>query len=156
MKLILALITALLVASQLVAHAEAAVVVYPQVPGLASSKHYQVRVRTKGDGSKWQSAFCWETVCKKVEKGTDAYFDHLADWTHTYVNFEMSGAVEIEIRRANGQPIRTAAVHPKRKASACSVKDGGAEPWGPLLAGHRTSISRLELGGRMIQHRDLA
>jgi len=40
------------------------------------------------------------------------------------VNFETAGAVEIEIARVNGQPIRAAAVHPRRKASACSVKDG--------------------------------
>ena len=57
-------------------------------------------------------------------KKTDAYFDTLAGWTHTYVNFETAGAVEIEIARVNGQPIQSAAVHPKRKASACSVKDG--------------------------------
>lgn len=124
MKPIFTLLTALLLTLQLVAHADAELVVYPPVPGLAASEHYQVRVRTKGDDSEWRSAFCWESVCKKVEKGTDAYFDHLADWTHGYMNFEMSGAVEIEIRRANGQPIRTAAAHPQRKASTCSVKDG--------------------------------
>ena len=99
-------------------------VVYPPVPGLAASEHYKVRVRPAGDGGEWQSAFAWETVCKTIEKKTDAYFDTLAGWTHTYVNFETAGAVEIEIARANGQPIQTAAVHPKRKASACSVKDG--------------------------------
>lgn len=32
--------------------------------------------------------------------------------------------MEIEIARVNGQPIHAAAVHPQRKASACSVKDG--------------------------------
>ena len=58
------------------------------------------------------------------EKKTEAYFDTLAGWTHTYVNLETAGAVEIEIARVNGQPIRAASVHPKRKASACSVKDG--------------------------------
>ena len=102
-------------------------VVYPPVPGLAASEHYKVRVRSARAGSQWQSAFAWETVCKSVGKKTDksdAYFDTLAGWTHTYVNFETAGAVEIEIARAGGQPIRAAAVHPRRKASACSVKDG--------------------------------
>ena len=97
---------------------------YPPVPGLAASEHYKVRVRTANDGREWQSAFAWETVCKTIEKKTDAYFDTLAGWTHTYVNFETGGAVEIEIARVNGQPIRAAAVHPQRQASACSVKDG--------------------------------
>lgn len=100
--------------------------VYPPVPGLAASAHYTVRVRPAGDGGGWQQAFAWETACKIVAKKTEAYFDTLAGWTHAYVNFEMTGAVEVEIARVNGRPIRTAAVHPQRKASACAVRDGRA------------------------------
>jgi len=99
-------------------------VVYRPVPGLAASEHYKVRVRSASDGNEWRSVFAWETVCKTIEKKTDAYFDTIAGWTHTYVNFETAGAVQIEIARINGQAIRTAAVHPQRKASACSVEDG--------------------------------
>lgn len=95
----------------------------PPVPGLAASEHYKVRVRSGGD---WQSAFAFETACKSVEKKSEAYFSHLAGWTHAYVNFETTGAVEIEIARADGKPIRSAAVHPQRKASACVVRDGKA------------------------------
>jgi hypothetical protein len=98
--------------------------VYPPVPDLEASEHYRVRVRPVG--GEWQNAFAWETVCKTVEKKSDAYFGSLAGWTHAYVNFETTGAVEVEITRANGQSIRTAAVHPHRKASACSVRDGKA------------------------------
>ena len=99
--------------------------VYPPVPGLAVSEHFEVRIRPVGSGeSNWQSAFAWETACKTVENNTGAYFDHLAGWTHTYVNFETSGAVEIEITRTNKQPIREAAVHPRRKASSCTIVDG--------------------------------
>ncbi len=118
------LVALLFLASQIIACAADKPLVYPPVPGLAASAHYQVRVRSATGGGEWQSAFAWETICKAVEKKTDAYFDHLAGWTHTYVNFETAGAVEIEISRVNGQPIRAAAVHPKRKASACSVEDG--------------------------------
>lgn len=100
--------------------------VYPPVPGLAESPHYTARVRIAKQERPWQNLFAWETVCKTVEKKTDAYFDSLAGWTHTYVNFETSGPVEVEISRANGQPIRSAAVHPQRKTSACSIKDGKA------------------------------
>ena len=99
--------------------------VYPPVPGLAPSEHFRVRVRAGGAGD-WQEAFAWQTACKIIEKKTDAYFDTLAGWTHAYVNFETTAAVEIEITRADGRPIRTAAVHPRRKASACSVEDGRA------------------------------
>ena len=93
---LLGLLAALLLASQLVARADDGLVVYPPVPGLAASDHYQVWVRPAREGSKWQSAFAWETVCKTIEKGTDTYFDTLAGWTHTYVNFETAGAVEVE------------------------------------------------------------
>ena len=101
-------------------------VVYPAVPGLEASQHYTVRVRAAVDGGRWQPAFVWETACKRVEGKADAYFRELVDWTHAYVNFETTVAVEIEIARPNGTPIRAAAVHPQRKASACSVRDGKA------------------------------
>lgn len=117
-------------------------VVYPPVPGLAASTHFTVRVRTAG--SEWQSAFAWETVCKTIEKNSDAYFEHLAGWTHAYVNFETAGAVEIEIARVNGQPIRTAAVHPQRKASACAVKDGKA-----LVRLDQPCLVAVDLDGQM-------
>lgn len=123
MKPVLTLLVILLLAWQPAAHATE-LVVYPPVPGLAASAHYKVRVRLAGEGNPWQIAFAWEAVCKKVAKNTEAYFDTLAGWTHTYVNFETAGAVEIEIARVSGQPIRAAAVHPRRKAAACSVKDG--------------------------------
>jgi len=98
--------------------------VHPPVPGLKASEHYRVRVRSVG--GEWQSVFAWETACEPIEKKTDAYFDSLAGWTHAFVNFETTSAVEVEITRANGQPIRTAAVHPRRMAAVCSVKDGRA------------------------------
>ena len=123
MKLIF--IIALLLASLIEANAEE-LVVYPPVPGLVASEHYKVRVRSARNGNEWRSAFAWETVCKAIDKKTDGYFDTLAGWTHTYVNFETAGAVEIEIARVNGQPIRSAVVHPQRRASACSVQDGKA------------------------------
>jgi hypothetical protein len=151
------ILTALLLASQSVARAADGLFVYPPVSGLAASEHYRVRVRSASDGSKWQSAFAWETVCKTVDKKTDAYFDTLAGWTHAYVNFETAGAVEVEIARANGQPIRAAAVHPLRQASACSVKEGkvlvrldnperSTKPNSNARARRRDSGSRLPCG----------
>jgi hypothetical protein len=126
MRTPIALLAVLLLATMSLASAASGLLVYPAVPGLAASAHYKVRIRSAADGSEWQNAFAWETACKTVEKKTDAYFDTLAGWTHAYVNFEAAGAVEVEITRADGQPIRTASVHPQRKASACSVKGGRA------------------------------
>jgi hypothetical protein len=116
--------------------------VYPPVPGLAASCHYAVRVRTVG--GEWREAFAFETACKTIENGSDAYFDTLAGWTHAYVNFEMGTAVEVEIARADGQAIRTAAVHPRHKASACSVKDGRA-----VVRLDQPCLVAVDLDGRM-------
>ncbi len=107
-------------------HAQESLVVYPDVPGLAPSNHYQVRVRLAGQSQSWRTTFTWQTECKAVPKDTDAYFDTLAGWTHSYVNFEMSQPVEVEIARRDGQPIRTAVAHPKRHAAACVVRSGKA------------------------------
>ena len=126
MKQRFVLLAAFLFVSYSELHAAEELVVYPPVPGLAASEHYTVRVRANIEGSPWQSAFAWETRCKTIEKNTDGYFEHLAGWTHTYVNIETTGAVQFEVARVNGQPIQTAVVRPQRKASSCTVKDGKA------------------------------
>jgi hypothetical protein len=100
--------------------------VYPAVPGLPASTHYALRVRAAGRGQPWQPAFAWQTSCPDRKGNNEGYFDHLAGWTHTSVNFETSGAVEVEIARADGKPIRRAAVHPRRHAPAAAVADGKA------------------------------
>lgn len=120
------------------------VMVDPPVPGLAPSEHYRVRIRSVG--GVWQEAFAWKTECKAIQKKTDAYFDSLAGWSHTYVNFEMIGAAEIEVTRRNGKPIQTAVVHPQRKASACSVKDGAA-----LIRLDKPCLVAVDLDGQMDQ-----
>ena len=73
-----ALLCSFFLALQSVTLAADGLVVYPPVPGLAASEHYKVRVRSASNGSGWQSAFAWETVCKTIEKDTDGYFDDLA------------------------------------------------------------------------------
>jgi len=100
--------------------------VYPPVPGLAASGQYRVRLRSAHGSGAWQDAFVWETVCKAVGRKADGYFDTLAGWSHAYVNFETSGPVQAEISRADGKQIRIAAVHPRRKAAACVIREGKA------------------------------
>jgi hypothetical protein len=114
--------------------------IYPPVPGLAASSHYRFRIRPSSDGGTWKEAFAWQTECKDEE----AYFDTLKGWTHSYVNFETSVSVEVEISRANGQPIRSAAVHPQRKASACSIKDGKA-----LVTLDKPCLVAVDIDGQM-------
>lgn len=108
------------------ARGDAGLVVYATVPGLAPSRQYTVRVRSAAKDSPWLDAFAWETACRADDAQRHRYSRYVAGWTHTYVNFETDGAVEIEIARVDGRPIRTAAVHPRRKAADCSVMDGKA------------------------------
>lgn len=143
----IALLAAFSLNFQSVALGSEGLVVYPPVPGLAASEHYKVRVRSVSDGGAWQSAFAWETVCKTLEKNTDGYFDHLAGWTHAYVNFETAVSVEIEIARVNGQPILTASAHPKRKASACAVNDGKV-----LVRIDQPCLLTVDIDGQMDEH----
>ncbi|ADG69525.1 hypothetical protein Plim_3713 [Planctopirus limnophila DSM 3776] len=123
---------------------EDSLIVESAVPGLAPSSHYVVRVRPAGTDRPWQEAFVWETVCKQVERKADAYFDTLAGWSHSYVNFETSIAVEVEISRVDGQPIRTAAVHPQRKASACVIVDGKA-----IVTLEKPCLVAVDINGQM-------
>jgi len=139
MKTVLGFLLALLGLAILPA---AELLVYPPVSGLEASAHCSVRVRSIG--GEWQRAFAVETACKTIKPKTDAYFDTLAGWTHAYVNFEMEGAVEAEIARANGQPIRTAAVHPRRKAAACAVVDGRA-----LVRLEKSCLVAVDIDGQM-------
>lgn len=119
-------------------------VVYPPVPGLAASGHYKVRIRSAEFDGGWKQAFAWETACKTIAKDADAYFDTLAGWTHAYVNFEMSGPVEVEIARVNDRPIRSASVHPRRKAAACEVRNGRA-----LVRLDRPGLVAVDIDGQM-------
>ena len=78
-------------------------IVYGPVPGLPPSEHYAVRVRTAGGDAPWQSAFVFKTACKdfgRNVKGTpEGYWGCLSGWSHSYVNFETAGPVEVEIAK---------------------------------------------------------
>lgn len=90
--------------------------VYPPVPGLPPANHYAVRVRAETNANAWQPVFAWQTQCG-TNATTDAYFNTLFDWTHTYVNFVANVPVVVEITKLDGSPIVKAAVHPARRGS---------------------------------------
>jgi hypothetical protein len=107
--------------------------VYPAVPGLAPSEFYSFRVR-EVSSNQWLSPFAWATRCvgKKTANAT-AYFEHLADWSNTYCNFEMANnvLVEVEITRLNPSTetpvdIQKAVAHPRRKVRSWRVENGKA------------------------------
>lgn len=110
-------------------------IVYGPVPGLPPSEHYAVRVRPAGEGNPWQIPFVFKTACKDFGRfnpknlgkiDTEGYCPNLSGWSHSYVNFEIAGPVEIEITKGNGDPIRKATVHPVRYGKNIYLKDGKA------------------------------
>ena len=105
---------------------EETLVVYSNVPGAEASDQYELAVRTLETKGPWLRPFAFVTRCKEGIKGKNNYFPHLSGWSNTFINIEMSGPVEIAIRKVNGKPIRKAAVHPGRKARSCILRDGNA------------------------------
>jgi hypothetical protein len=83
-------------------------------------------------------------MCKSSKDHPENYFQHLAGWTHSYVNFEMAEPVEIEIAKADGSPINSAAPHPKRNAKSCLVRDGKA-----YLELEKPCLMTVDINGQM-------
>ncbi len=98
--------------------------VYSEVPGLAPSEHFKAQVKPATEREGWSSAFMWQTSSKKDKDDIEKYPKHLAGWTHSYINFEMDGPVEIELSRVDQQPIRSASPHPIKKVKSCTIRDG--------------------------------
>ncbi len=103
-----------------------ALIVYSKVPGAKASDQYALAVRSAGKEEQWRQAFACITRCKNGIRGKNGYFPHLSGWSHTYINVEMGGPVEIAIRKVNGQPIRKAVARPQRKVRSCVVRNGYA------------------------------
>ena len=103
----------------------AGVNVYEPVPGLQASLQYAVRVCAATNTSLWNSVFTFQTRAQPKET-PHGYYDNLKDWSHSYVNFEMTTPVTVEISRVNGQPISSATVRPARKVKNVYVSGGKA------------------------------
>lgn len=114
---------------------------YTDVPGLAPSEFYSVRVRSAATKNKWVE--CYVNITRNLSSYVDPattvnsakvgayYFSNTKNWSHSYANIEMSrnSRVEVEIAPKNGFKINgldftKAAVHPSQKANAATVKDG--------------------------------
>ena len=103
----------------------AGVNVYEPVPGLQSSVQYAVRVCAATNTSLWNSVFTFQSRVQPPW-APYAYYDNLKNWSHSYVNFEMTVPVTVEIARVNGRPISTAKVRPANKAKNVYVSGGKA------------------------------
>jgi len=120
-------------------------VVYKDVPGLAPSDKYTIRVRSAATNNVWVDVFAHYTYNRAFElerinradgtvpplTTTQHYANFTSRWSHSYGNIEMSKntPVEVEIAAKNGftiggQNFFKATVHPAQKASVATMVDG--------------------------------
>ena len=114
-------------------------VVYTDVPGLAPSEFYIIKVRSAATNNQWVECYAnitrslWSTLSANAA-GTnntkEHYYTYVKDWSHTYANIEMSrgSQVEVQIAAKNGFKLKgnnftTANAHPAHKASKPKVVD---------------------------------
>ena len=116
-------VIALLSLTRLVAGTPLAV--YGPVPGLAPSPYYRLQVREEGSDS-WLDTFTLITECT-AEKfcNTTGVFRHLANWSNSYINFQMSEEVRVEVKitKLYGDPVTKAVVRPE-SAGRCDIREG--------------------------------
>ena len=87
-------------------------------------------MKLKKEGSeRYLHPFTFVTECT-TEKycNTTNFFNHLGNWSNSYINFEMQDGVDVEIviTKLFGDPIQKAVVHPKSASKNCIVKNGKA------------------------------
>ncbi len=111
-------------------------VVYKDVPGLAPSDKYTIRVKSAATNNEWVDVFVNVTNNRAVPGSTDLnspdkYQVNCAGWSHAYGNIEMNTGqtVEVEIAakpgfKIGGKDFEKAKVHPAQKASAATLLGG--------------------------------
>ena len=123
--------------------------VYDPVPGLDPSPYYEVRIREQGTDD-WYQTFVLFTECTEAKycNFTSGIFDHLGNWSNSYLNFEMEengSAVEVEITMLFGnETISKAVVHPKSASDNCVVENGKA-----YVTISRNALFTVDINGQM-------
>jgi len=121
--------------------------VYPPVPGLDPSPYYGLRVREVGEEG-WQDLFPLLTECTaETQCNTTGFYDHLKDWSNTYVNLQVGEGVriELEVTQLWGERmIKSAVVHPGKSAEGCAINDGRA-----FCVIHKQALFTIDINGQM-------
>ena len=83
-------------------------------------------------------------MCDRKEGG--GFYNHLANWSNSYVNFEIEEDVEVEVRITKlwGEAITKAVVHPAGAASRCEIIDGEA-----IVTVSKTALFAVDINGQM-------
>lgn len=116
-------------------------VVYKDVPGLAPSNFYSIKVRSAATNNEWVDIYAnitksLRSSIPETAEGTnnskEHYYTYVKDWSHTYANIEMgkNTKVEVQITAKNNFKIRStvypngftkAKLHPEGKARDINV-----------------------------------
>ena len=119
--------------------------VYGPVPGLPPSPYYRLQVREEG-AEAWLETFTLLTECTGEKFcNTTGVFRHLANWSNSYLNFEMSEDVRVEVKitKLYGDPVTKAKVRPETAAS-CEVREGEV-----YLSLDRPALFTVDINGQM-------
>ena len=119
--------------------------VYGPVPGLPPSPYYRLQVREEG-AQAWLETFTLLTECTGEKFcNTTGVFRHLANWSNSYLNFEMSEDVRVEVKitKLYGDPVTKAKVRPETAAS-CEVREGEV-----FLSLDRPALFTVDINGQM-------
>ena len=121
--------------------------VYGPVPGLSPSPFYSVRLREEREESGWLTPFTLLTECTADKFcNTTGAFDLLANWSNSYVNFQLEEEVRVEvrIRKLWGDPVTKAVVRPVTAAVSCEVVEGEV-----LVVIDRPVLFTVDINGQM-------
>ena len=123
--------------------------VYGSVPGLDPSPYYSIQVRAADGRSGWREAFTWLTECT-AEKfcNTTGAFNYLANWSNSYINFEMEAGAEVEVKITKlwgDEPITKAVVHPRQAATSCEVTEAGEA----VVTINKPGLFTVDINGQM-------
>jgi hypothetical protein len=108
-------------------------VVYTDVPELAPSEFYTIKVRSAATNNQWVGIYAnitrslWSTIPISGTGNKEHYYAYVKDWSHTYANIEMgkNTKVDVQIVAKNNFKIRPtvypngftkASIHPEGKA----------------------------------------
>ena len=122
--------------------------VYGPVPGLAPSPYYSLQVREEGSHS-WLDTFTLITECTADKFcNTTGMFEYMAEWSNSYINFEMEAGAEVEVKITKlwgDEPITKAVVHPAASPTSCRVTDSGKA----VVTISQPSLITVDINGQM-------
>jgi F5/8 type C domain len=110
--------------------------IYAQLVGLPNatasqvgiSNQYTIRIRPLSATNDWRMPFTLQTIVPTASNEGSAqdkkYYANLSGFTHSYVNFEMTNAVVVEVSKISGSITSATKVYPESKARNLTFAGG--------------------------------